>query len=448
MYSPDVERVLKSKKIKAGDRIRISAGKRSYEGILMPRIGLGDPSNIVIKLDNGYNFGIRYERGIKINLLRSGEVAKFKPTDVKFKKDPSKPSVSVLGCGGTIASRVEYTTGAVYPSFSPDDLILAFSELKEIANVDGRKVFDIFSEDMTTEHWKTIAREVVKELRKKVDGVILTHGTDTMHFTAPALSFMLRNLPVPVVIVGAQRSSDRGSSDNLMNFVCATIAAAKSDVAEVTACMHATENDDYCYLFQGTKFRKLHTSRRDAFRSVNVFPFAKIWYKERKIEYMRADYNRRGKRNVKLDDKLNPNVGLIYIHPGISPEFIEYLGKHHDGIVIAGTGLGHVPTNPGKDKFSKSLIPSLKGLIDSGVPVVMAPQTIFGRINMNVYTAGRLLKQIGVIGDGADWTPETAMVKLMYALGHTKDIKKINEIMMTDIAGEISDRSEREAFLV
>jgi glutamyl-tRNA(Gln) amidotransferase subunit D len=448
MYSREIERILTKKGLKAGDRVKISAGKHSHEGILMPRIGLGDSSNIVIKLDNGYNFGVKHEKGVRIELVKRGKMVKAKSANVKFEKRSDMPSVSVLGCGGTIASRVEYSTGAVYPAFSPDDLIMSFPELRDIADVDGRKVFNIFSEDMTTEHWKTIAREVVKEIKTKVDGVVLTHGTDTMHYTAPALSFMLKDLPVPVVMVGAQRSSDRGSSDNLMNFVCSVLAATRLDVAEVTACMHGNVSDDFCYLLQGTKFRKMHTSRRDAFRSVNVLPFAKIWYTQRKFEVLRDDYAKRSSKTPKLDDKLNPDVGLIYIHPGIKPEFIKALGKHHDGIVIAGTGLGHVPTNPGKDKFSKSLVPSLKGLIDSGVPVVMAPQTIFGRIDMNVYTAGRLLNEIGVIGDGADWTPETAMVKLMYVLGHTKNMRKVGEMMMTNVAGEISDRTEREGYLV
>ena len=440
MYSQDIELLLKSKKIKIGDRVSVTKDKLVYEGILMPRIELGDSSSLVVKLPNGYNIGIKYEKNTKIRRLEGGKPIRFRPAELTAKKDPTKPTVSILGCGGTIASRVEYTTGAVFPAFSPADLLLSFPELKDIANIRGRKLFDLLSEDMTPSHWQVIAKEVEKEIKSGIDGIVLMHGTDTMHYTSAALSFMLQNLPVPVVLVGAQRSSDRGSSDNLVNLVSAVVAA-KSDIAEVSVCMHGSMNDDFCYLHQGTKVRKLHSSRRDAFQSVNVLPFAKILYPEKRLEYLRTDYNKREKKTVKVDDKLNQNVGLVYIYPGIKPEFIDSLSKFYEGIVITGTGLGHVPSNPFNDRFTKSLIPSLKNLIDSGIAVVIAPQTIFGRIDMNVYTAGRMLNEIGVIGNYCDWLPETALVKMMFVLGHTKDMKKIREMMLTNVTGEIGKRT-------
>ncbi len=441
MYSQEIELLLKSKNIKIGDKVSAAKGKLIYDGILMPRIELGDPSSLVIKLPNGYNIGIKYEKDTKIRLKERGRPIRFKPAQITIKKDPTKPIVSILGCGGTIASRVEYTTGAVFPAFSPADLLLSFPELKDIANIKGKKLFDLLSEDMTLSHWQIIAREVEKEVKSGSDGIVLMHGTDTLHYTSAALSFMLQNLPVPVILVGAQRSSDRGSSDNLVNLVCTTVAAT-SDIAEVSVCMHGSMSDDFCYLHQGTKVRKLHTSRRDAFQSVNVLPFAKILYPEKRIEYLRTDYNKRDKKTIKVDDKLNPNVGIVYIYPSIKPEFIDSLSKLYEGVVITGTGIGNAPTNPFNDKFAKSLIPTLKGLIDSGIPIVIAPETIFGRINMNIYTAGRLLEEIGVIGNYCDWLPETALVKLMFVLGHTKDMKKIREMMLTNMAGEISKRTE------
>jgi len=440
VYSTEVELLLKSKKIKVGDRIRLEKSNLTYDGILMPRIELGDPSVISIKLDNGYNIGIKFDKNVKIRFLDKGKPIRFKPAETSVRKDPSKQTISILGCGGTIASRVEYTTGAVFPAFSPDDLLLSFPSLRNIANIKGKKLFELFSEDMTTEHWQIIARNVEKEVKSGIDGVILMHGTDTMHYTSAALSFMLQSLPVPVVLVGAQRSSDRGSSDNLVNLTCSTVAAT-SDIAEVSVCMHGSTGDEFCYLHQGTKVRKLHTSRRDAFQSVNVLPFAKILYPENKIEYLRTDYNKRDKKTLKLDDKINSSVGLIYTYPGIKPEFIDSLSKFFEGIVIAGTGLGHVPTTPFSDKLTRSVLPSLKNLINSGIPVVMAPQTIFGRLDMNIYTSGRLLNEIGVIGNQCDWLPETALVKLMWTLGHTKDMKKIREMMLTNVAGEIGNRT-------
>jgi glutamyl-tRNA(Gln) amidotransferase subunit D len=440
LYSPEIESLLKGKKISIGDRIRVIAGKLVYEGLLMPRIALGDPAAIVVKLDNGYNIGIKFDKGMELKLLQNGRPIRFKPAQFAPKLDKNKPTVSIFGCGGTIASRIEYTTGAVFPAFSPSDLILSFPEMGELANIMGRKLFDLFSEDMTASHWQIIAREVEKEIKKGADGIVLMHGTDTMHYTSAALSFMLQNLPVPVVLVGAQRSSDRGSSDNAMNLICSTLAAAKSNVAEVSLCMHGSMSDDFCFLHQGTKVRKLHTSRRDAFQSVNVLPFAKIWYSEKRIDYLRNDFLKREKRTLRLDDKMNPNVVLLYAYPGIKPEFIEDLSRSCEGLVIAGTGLGHVSTNPSNDNLVKGVLPAIKNLIGSNIPVVIAPQTIFGRLNLNVYIAGRLLNETGVIGDGCDWTPETALVKLMWVLGHTKDMKKVREMMLTNYAGEISKR--------
>lgn len=440
MYSQEIESLLKSKKIKIGDRIRILRKDVAHEGLLMPRIELGDSSCLVIKLDSGYNIGIKFERGLAVKLLKRGKPIRFRPAKAVAKKDPEKPTVAILGCGGTIASRIEYTTGAVFPAFSPADLLLSFPEIKDVANIKGRKLFDLFSEDMTAEHWKIVAREVAKEIKAKADGIVLMHGTDTLHYTAAALSFMLQDLPVPVVLVGAQRSSDRGSSDNAVNLVCSTVAAT-SDIAEVTVCMHGSSSDDFCFVHQGTKVRKLHTSARNAFQSVNVLPYAKINYPSKVIEYLRTDYRKRDNRTVKVDEKINENVGLVYIYPGIKPETVENIARNYDGIVIAATGLGHVPTNPSNDKLARSLVPILKNLINSGIAVVLAPQTIHGRLNLNVYSAGRLLNEIGVIGHGCDWTPETALVKLMFATAKTKDIKKIREFMLTNIAGEISERS-------
>lgn len=445
MYSPEIGSLLKSKNIKIGDRVRIAKKDSVHEGLLMPRIELGDPSSVVIKLDNGYNIGIKFEKGLNVRLVERGKPIRFLPAKIVAKKDEEKSTVSILGCGGTIASRIEYKTGAVFPTFSPADLLLSFPEIKETANIKGRKLFDLFSEDFTAEHWKVIAREVEKEIKAKVDGIVLMHGTDTLHYTSAALSFMLQNLPIPVVLVGAQRSSDRGSSDNAANLVC-SIVAATSDISEVTVCMHGSSSDDFCFVHQGTKVRKLHTSARDAFRSVNVLPYAKINYPSKVIEYLRTDYKKREGRSFKVDDKINENIGLIYVYPGIKPENVESMARMYDGVVIAATGLGHVSTNPSNDKFARSMIPVLKDLINSGIPVVFAPQTINGRLNLNVYSAGRMLNEIGVIGHGCDWTPETALVKLMFVTGHVKEMDKIREMMLTNIAGEIGKRTEVESF--
>jgi glutamyl-tRNA(Gln) amidotransferase subunit D len=324
---------------------------------------------------------------------------------------------------------------------SESELLAAVPELHSVGKLSARSLFSILSEDLAPEHWKIMAREAEKDIKAGADGIVLTHGTDTLHYSAAALSFMLRT-PVPIVFVGSQRSSDRGSSDNVVNLVCAA-AAAKGDIAEVSICMHANSSDDTCSLHRGTRVRKLHTSRRDAFRSVNAKPLASIDYKTRKISAIDTHYSKRGARKLEVDDKMNHNVALIYTYPGITPKFISSLSSF-DGIVFAGTGLGHVPTNAMNNKLAQSVLPEVKSLISSGIPVVMAPQTLYGRINMNVYTAGRLLKEAGVIGDGCDWLPEVALVKLMWVLGHTKKMDEVRKMMLTNHAGELSARSPTE----
>lgn len=442
MYSERIVQALAKIGGAPGDKIAVTKDGERTEGLLMPRSSLGDRECVVLKLRSGYNIGIDFE-GAKAELVEKGKPVAFVPAKGVMTVEKGLPNISILGCGGTIASRVDYKVGAVFPAFSPEDLLITCPELKGMANFRGRQLFSLWSEDFTPEHWRIIAREVAKEIEAGSDGVILMHGTDMIGYTAAALSFMLQNLPVPVVIVGAQRSSDRGSSDNVMNLVCATIAA-KSDIAEVTVCMHGSSNDDYCFVHPGTKVRKMHTSRRDAFKTVNALPFAKVHYAERRIELLRTDYRKRDKgRKLALDDRMNENVTLLQTHIGMKPEFLEKAAEMHDGIVLASGGLGQIPTNPRGEKMCRPLLPTVKKLVARGIPVVIAPQTIYGRINLNVYNAGVLTKESGVIGDYCDWLPETALVKLMWVLGRVKgkDMAKVKELMETNIAGEISDRS-------
>ncbi len=444
-YSKHIEVELKKAGVKEGDRISIKKDGKIYEGLLMPRTDIGNTNCLVVKLDSGYNIGLEFE-GSVIEKIKSADSEEKEDKKAEFNTQKTKnktlPIISILGCGGTIASKVEYETGAVFPAFDQSDILKIFPNLQEFANIKPRKLFDLLSEDMHARHWEIIAKEVAEEIKSGSQGVVLMHGTDTMHYTSAALSFMLQNLPVPIVLVGAQRSSDRGSSDNFQNLMCAA-RTALSDVAEVSVCMHANSSDDYCFLHQGTKVRKMHTSRRDAFKSINTLPFAKMWV-DGKIEYLRKDFNKRNSGKLKLDTKLNDSVCLIQCHPAIKPEFIQSLSKFYDGVVLSATGIGNVPANPHNDKFAKSIIPAVKSLVDSGIPVVVAPQTIYGRIQTNVYTAGRLLEQAGAIGNYCDWTPETALVKLMWVLGHTKDMKEIKKMMLTNIAGEITERSLTE----
>lgn len=431
MYSDSLEKIFKKMNIEIGDSIRIKKLDAEYEGLLMPRASESDI--IVIKLENGYNIGIDAKKA-EIELLKK---AQKKPKEISC--DEAAGEISILGCGGTISSKVEYTTGAVYPAISPCELKNAFPELNNIASIRAKQIFALLSDDMNSKHWKITADAIVDDINDGANGIVIMHGTDTMTYTSAVISFMLQNLPNPIIFVGAQRSSDRPSSENEMNLLN-SVYAAKQNFAEVAVCMHATTNDNFCYLHRGVRARKMHTSRRDAFKSINNEPLAIVDYRTKRFESI-AEYKLKSKtESLKIETRINDNVAMIYVHPNIKPKLISSLSEY-DGVVLVGTGLGHVPTNPFGDKNAKPVIKELEELITSGITVAMSSQTIYGRVNLNVYTAGRLLGDIGVIGDGADWTPETAFVKLSWVLGHEKNPKKIAQEMMKNFVGEISERS-------
>lgn len=432
MYSKKLLQKFKEKNIEVGDQIRVFAHGNDFSGLLMPRPQSGDPDVIVIKLDNGYNTGILAERIELIQKSTRSNQPKEKPEAAS-----AKGSIAILGCGGTIASKIEYKTGAVYPSITSRELRQSFPALEHWP-IRSRQIFSLFSDDMNAHHWKLLADAVEEEIKAGSNGVVVMHGTDTMSYSAAALSFMLQQLPVPVVFVGSQRSSDRPSSENEMNMLNAVFSATH-DFGEVGVCMHATTNDDYCHIHRGSRVRKMHTSRRDAFASINSLPLFAVDYRSKRFEAIGESRPRDG-RGLLARKSINDNVAMLYIHPNIKPELVRKLSDY-DGIVLMGTGLGHVPSDAFGDKTVKSIYKPIKELVDSGVSVVMSPQCIYGRICMRVYTNGRLLMDAGVIGDGADWTPETAYVKLCWVLGQTKDQKKVSEMMMTNMVGETRSRS-------
>ncbi|MCS7106049.1 MAG: Glu-tRNA(Gln) amidotransferase subunit GatD [Candidatus Aenigmarchaeota archaeon] len=441
MYSKEIESLLKSKKIEVGDRIIVSKKGKEYEGILMPRIELGDTSCLILKLDNGYNIGIKFDKGIKIKKVRK-EWKLEEPKTEKEKTivfDKKLPLISIIGTGGTIASRIDYRSGGVYASFSPRDIATQIPDLKEIANIKVEQVMNIMSEDMTPERWIEIAKAVAKEINSGSKGIIVTHGTDTLHYTSAALSFMLKDLSCPVALVGSQRSSDRPSSDAVMNVSCAANFVANSDVAEVCVVMHGSVHDDYCFAIRGTRARKMHTSRRDAFKSVNELPIAKIYWESKKIEILDENYVKRSEKKVKVDEKIEKKVALIKCYPGLNPEIFDfYLERGYKGIVIEATGLGHVPT-----LGENSLLPKIENVVSLGIPVVITSQCLYGRTHPTIYHNLRELLKRGAIF-ASDMLPEVAYVKLMFVLGHEKKIEKVKELMLTNLAGEISERIEYE----
>jgi glutamyl-tRNA(Gln) amidotransferase subunit D len=444
-YSRAATSLLKKAKIQVGGRIQVKKGKLVVEGLLMPRIELGDKNSLIIKLDNGYNTGIKVTSDVKVKKLpEKRELERFPKIKLKF--NPALPSISMISTGGTISARVDYKTGGVTFLMDPKEILFTAPELSDIVNlVEISSPFKLASEDMTPLEWVKISEEAAKKLNKDdIKGVIVTHGTDTLHYTAAALSFMLRCLNKPVALVGAQRSPDRGSFDGTMNLLCASHYTGYSNIAEVAVVMHATANDNYCFATRGTKVRKMHTSRRDAFRPINDYPLAKIW-QSGKIEQVSDDINQRNNGKVRADTKFDPRIAIVKIFPGMDPAIIDWYSGKVKGLILEGTGLGHLPSYPLKQK--NSLFPAVKRALDKGVFVGMTAQTVYGRVHSHVYHNAIELEQMGVVYLG-DMLPETAYVKLGWVLGHTKDTEEVKYSMLMNIAGEFNKRHEPGVYLL
>ncbi len=432
-YKGHALKLIENVKAEIGDMIRVTKDNQVFEGILIPRSEYGDENHIVVKLKNGYNVGIRVTGSVKIERKGKGTTPTFAAPALPS-QNPALPKVAIISTGGTIASRVDYRTGGVRPALTASDLYSVVPELADIARIDAQILFSVFSENLTAKHWKELATSTAKNIAEGIDGVVIAHGTDTMGYTAAALSFALQNLPVPVVLVGAQRSADRPSSDAASNLIGAVITAAKAPFAEVVLAMHETPSDTTVVLHRGTRTRKCHTSRRDAFKSINTSPIAKI---ENQTFVMLADeYEKRDPESrLVLKPEFSDGVALIKFFPGMNPEVIDWYCKNgYKGIILEGTGLGHVSSRCNE---------TVKNAVEQGVVVAMTSQCVWGRINMNVYYGGRDLQALGVI-PLEDMLAETALVKLMWILGQTDDLEETKMLLKTNLVGEISPRTLSE----
>jgi len=423
-------------KVKSGDKVRVILSNEEYLGTLLESSD-DEKSITLLKLDSGYNIGIKKKDILEIEILKKLVEKKEK---AEVKRDFEKPNIAMIITGGTIAARLNPRKGGVDWLDSPESLFKFYPELFEKVNVLKVEVpFMKASEDMGFMDWKKIAKTTEKLLNDgNIKGVIITHGTDFLHYTSSALSFFLRNLNKPVVLTYSQRSIDRASSDANLNLQCAALAAI-SDIAEVMLVGHANSDDDFCYAMPGAKVRKMHTSRRDAFKVVNSKPFAKIF--PDKIEKIFNYSIRDNGRKLKADLKFEEKVALIKIYPGQNPNILDYYIKNkYKGVVLEMSGLGHCPTRRARNAWTNRL----KEVQKKGLVVCAVSQCIYGRTDPLVYSNGREILSTGVIYL-EDMLAETALVKLGWVLGHpewVKDREIVKEKMLKNFAGELNDRIE------
>jgi glutamyl-tRNA(Gln) amidotransferase subunit D len=405
-------------RFRTGDQVRYSGAGREYPATYITE----RDGKAVVKLGSGYNIGIPFGA-----IAWEGRPGIEPAALAGPAQREDLPELAIISTGGTIASRVDYRTGAVTSQFSAEDILRAIPDLASVGRFHTDQISSIFSENMTPRIWQDLARAIFSELKSGVAGIIVTHGTDTMAYGAAAVSFMVET-PVPVIFTGSQRSADRPSSDNAMNALCSA-AAAVSPLGEVAVVMHATTSDDRCAIHRGTRVRKMHSSRRDAFRSMGMPPLGYVEYPGLATTLSPEAVRRREKEPL-LSERLEDRCGLVSFHPGMDPSILEaYRG--YRGLVLAGTGLGHVST---------PWVEGLAGLVRDGTRVVMTSQCLHGRVCDRVYDTGRDLLAAGVM-EGEDMLPEVALVKLMWVLGQSDDDREVRALMGENLRGEIRRRS-------
>jgi glutamyl-tRNA(Gln) amidotransferase subunit D len=444
-----LEELFKRSNVKLGDSVMIETNNARHFGILIPRYEYADANHLVLKLKSGYNIGIKIGKIKSIKNITEKLDPNIKPdTNYKYKdyfshkntdqnfSQSQLPNLSLLSTGGTISSKIDYRTGGVMAALTAKELNDSIPELTKIANIDPEVVLSEYSENIKPEHWSLIARKVANNiLSGKYDGIIVSHGTDTMHYTSAALSFALQNLPIPVVLVGAQRSSDRPSSDASLNLLGACTFATRSKFSGVFVAMHYSISDEVIACHIGTRVRKNHTSRRDAFQSIDVYPFSLIKKDQIEISRQYTDLKFQ-ERNKNLESMVvRPNfenkVSLLKFYPGFDCRMIDYCVElGHKVIILEGTGLGHI----NKECFSR-----IKNAVNKGIVIFMTSQCIWGRTALTVYDTGRDLLNLGVI-PLSNMTSETALVKAMWCLGNFTDEKEVIKTMTNNIANEFTNR--------
>jgi len=417
-----------------GDRIKVKKGDQTFEGILLPRSEVEDSDHITLKLDNGYNIGIA---GGEIESMGTEEQLEVFP-EVTLEKKEGLPEISMIATGGTIASRVDYRTGGVHMLMDPEEIFFTTPELAEIISL--KKVvspFRVGSESMSFNEYKVMAELAAEELNQGAQGVLITHGTDTLHYSSAALSFMLQNLKTPVCLVGAQRSPDRGSFDGALNLICAGYVSGYSRIGEVVIVMHGESSDKYCSVLRGTKVRKMHSTRRDTFTPINERPLARVW-PSGTIEYTNT-FRERGYSDVYADTAIEEKVAFLKAYPNSNPEILDFLvDKNYKGILFEATALGHLPTDTVDEKYS--WLPAVQRAREEGMHIAFATQCLYGRVDPYVYTNARLMLALGVIYL-EDMLPEVGYLKLAWVLGHTQNDEEVKKMMLHNYAGEINMRS-------
>ncbi|MBT4916993.1 asparaginase [Candidatus Peregrinibacteria bacterium] len=330
-----------------------------------------------------------------------------------------KPKICLLFAGGTIGMIRNKKTGALEPAQSAFDIVREIPEIQKHLKLDFKMVVNIDSSNMNPAHWTEIAKTIEK-LYDKYDGFVVVQGTDTMGYTASALSFALQNLSKPIVFTGSLIPLEEIGSDGRNNLVYACLTATL-DIAEV--CLAFSNK-----ILRGNRAKKNHESFVAVFHSPNFPALGELGRPTILNEWRK----KRRKRTLKCSPNFDPKISLIKLFPGFDPEILDKVidrGAH--GIVLEGFGPGNVPF------LEDSIIPQIKRATSENIPVVIASQMERGATNLSSYEAGYYAQKAGAIS-AQNMTSEATVTKLMWTLAKTRKIAEIKKIFAKDLAGEVS----------
>ncbi|HEX8516700.1 MAG TPA: type I asparaginase [Bacteroidia bacterium] len=338
-----------------------------------------------------------------------------------------RSKVLLIYTGGTIGMMQDAKTGQLKP-FDFKHLSQQIPELNkfdvDLSAVSFSKPID--SSDMSPEVWVEIA-ESVKSNYNKFDGFVILHGSDTMSFTASALSFMLENLSKPVILTGSQLPIGTIRTDGKENLITAIeIAAAKVKGRPVVSevCIYFEYQ-----LYRGNRTHKYNAEHFQAFQSPNYPILAEAGVH---LKYNMAALQKPSAKKLSVQTKLNADINILKVFPGISPNAVDAVlnTKNLRGLILETFGAGNATTQPW-------FLEAIKGALSRGVVILNVTQCNAGKVEQGKYATSAAFRKMGVIG-GSDITLEAAVAKMMYVLGAAKDSKAIKQMLSADLRGEMS----------
>jgi L-asparaginase len=332
-----------------------------------------------------------------------------------------KPKILLLFTGGTIAQVHDPILGALRPAKTPEDVLQLAPELQEYFAIDYKFIANIDSSNMQPAIWQTIAETIYKNY-EEYDGFVVTHGTDTMSYTASALSFSLKNLGKPVVLTGAYLHPDAAGSDAKNNLTNAFFVASM-DIADVVIVFGSR-------ILRGNRSSKKDEGSLASFWSP-IFP--ELGRIRMDIELWPFSPKRDHTKKLILQTGFEEKIMVFTIFPGLRTDFLDaIIKKGVKGIIIRAFGPGNIPIK------ENSLIESIKTYRNNNIPVILGSQTAVGLTKLSLYETGIAAQKLGVIST-EDMTIEATITKFMWVLHQTKDREIIENLMKKNIAGEIHD---------